>query len=887
MSTIIVDALSDNNISNQSDVNQRHIRKQWEKLAKHKARLVFLLKCRRQSLTPRFIMNRVSHLLEKYEKAPTQIKKQADALSHNLKQSILNMEISLCHTQIDVLLQTIFKDEEILHSNLGIKTSASIIEENEKLYKAELTTSNRNLDNKFKKLQQTQDHMEDVKFDDSFLKNLSGVEIPKDVETVLGLGPKFAITPKIPPIIDLASDVEFAIKTCIPKDEDKKKARGEALYSLTKFSRQNKKLNRIDKFLQTASSHARSFLKNNPEVMVSNSDKGGVVIISKKDDYKAKIRTLLEDLVAFTPLPKDPTTTVKNKVNNILDKLYKANIIADKLKKQLKSWNTIPPRLFGQLKFHKEGNPLRPIVSTINSAAYKMSRFLATILRKSFTPKYGIRNSHQFVRKMRNIQIKDGYILVSFDVINCFGTIPVDLALEIIERDFHLIEAHTPIGKEDFMAMLRICLKDANYFVYEGKYYRQNKGMFMGSSLAPILVERVVEDIIDRALKELDCTPDFWATYVDDHLTAVPKNLVKTLENKLNSIDPNVQFTTVEQSDEAQSIEFLDLTVFNRDGKMITKWFHKPIASNRLLNFHSKHPRNMIKNTAKSLIRRVLSLSHSSFHKENVDKIKVILGKNGFPAKIITQLVNEVFNSSHTSRRMKSYPFINDTTRLHNNISTCEPIANSTIINVSPPKIQTPATKERKRYAGLTYIPGITEKLSKQLKRVAPDLTIAPRPPSKVGQLFTDMKYKLPTDLQSFVVYKIPCKLCRNFYIGETIQNLCERCKQHQRDVNNREKKPHSTALVSHITRTKPPHEFDFEDKSILKKVRHRGMLKIHEVNQIIIYEDRAVNFKTDAEHVTPVFYNLIKREAKREIKRRHVHPPQHHHANIPQSAGE
>lgn len=604
--------------------------------------------------------------------------------------------------------------------------------------------------------------------------------------------------------------------------------------------------------------------------MVTNSDKGGVVIISKKEDYTTKIRLLLEDLEAFTPLTKDPTTTVKNKVNNLLDKLYRANVIADKLKKKLKSWNTIPPRLFGQLKYHKIGHPLRPIVSTINSAAYKMSRFLATILRKSFASKYGIKNSQKFIQKMRHIKIKDGHVLASFDVINCFGTIPVDLALEIIERDFHLIEEHTPIDKEDFMAMLRICLKDANYFMYDGKYYRQNKGMFMGSSLAPILVERVIEDIIDRALNEMNCTPDFWTTYVDDHLTSIPKDQVKTLENKLNSINPNVQFTTVEQTDDDQSIEFLDLTVYNRNGKMITKWFHKPIASNRLLNFHSKHPMNMIKNTAKSFIRRVLSLSHASFHKENIEKIKWILAKNSFPAKVITHLINEVFSSTLATRRMKSYPFINETTRLHNNVSTFEPDANSTVFN--GPLNATSGIKERKRYAGLTYIPGITE----QLKRAAPELTVAPSPPAKVGKMFSDMKDKLPIDLHSLVVYKIPCKLCRKFYIGETINNLCDRCKQHKNDVKNRDKKPYATALVSHVTKTNPPHEFDFDDKSILKKVRHRGVLKIHEVNQIVLHEDRAVNFKTDAEHITPVFYNLIKREGKRKtnIKRRHVHPP-------------
>lgn len=112
-----------------------------------------------------------------------------------------------------------------------------------------------------------------------------------------------------------------------------------------------------------------------------------------------------------------------------------------------------------------------------------------------------------------------GNVLVSFDVVNCFGKIPTKLAMMLIERDFHLIEDHTPIPKEEFMKMLDLCLNHANYFVYQGDFYKQNLGMFMGSSLAPILVERVIEEFVDKALKDLKLKPDFWATYVDDHLT--------------------------------------------------------------------------------------------------------------------------------------------------------------------------------------------------------------------------------------------------------------------------------------------------------------------------------------------------------------------------------
>lgn len=259
------------------------------------------------------------------------------------------------------------------------------------------------------------------------------MDIPIEIMTVLSLAQKFAINPLELPIIDLASDVELIIKSNVPK-EHQRATRGEALYTLTKFSRQNRKLNRIDKFLQKAANMARAFLKKHPEIMVSNSDKRGVVIMSKKVDYHNKIRAQLQDLEAFEPLNKDPTTTVKNKVNNFLEKFFKANEISQVIKKKLKSWNTIPPRLFGQIKFHKEGHPIRLIVSTIDSAAYKMSRYLATILRKSFKSKYGINNSKEFIKKVRKIQMKEGNILVSFDVVNCFGNIPVDPALELIEQ---------------------------------------------------------------------------------------------------------------------------------------------------------------------------------------------------------------------------------------------------------------------------------------------------------------------------------------------------------------------------------------------------------------------------------------------------------------------
>lgn len=194
------------------------------------------------------------------------------------------------------------------------------------------------------------------------------------------------------------------------------------------------------------------------------------------------------------------------------------------------------------------------------------------------------------------------------------------------------------------------------------------------------------------------------------------------------------------------------------------------------------------------------------------------------------------------------------------------PIANSTMcepkeisfkeMTLSPSPIY---PKRALGYAGITYMQGVSEIIKTQLQRHAPQLKVAFRPPCKVSQAFTNMKDKLENGQQSNIVYSIPCLQCGRSYIGETSRCLCERCDQHEKDVANIAKKPNKTALVRHVSTTN--HQFDFSRAKILRKVRTRGLLKIHEANNIILNESSVVNFKKDAKHVSPVVYNLIKKK--------------------------
>lgn len=353
---------------------------------------------------------------------------------------------------------------------------------------------------------------------------------------------------------------------------------------------------------------------------------------------------------------------------------------------------------------------------------------------------------------------------------------------------------------------------------------------------------------------------------------------------KLNSYNSHVQFT-MEVQKEDNSIDFLDTTVINEGETLKTKWFHKPIASNRLLNYYSKHPRNMILNTAKSFIKRVFTLSHASFHRDNNDTIKRILLKNNFPPKTVEKLIHQARQTMYEKRTggNSSYPFISQTSSREQtttanltNGSEGTPLANSTLADFTITPTSLPPKK--KLFAGMTYVPGLTEVVSKRIQKYVPELTIAPRAPNKVGNIFTNMKQKLRIGQCSCVVYSIPCGNCPRKYVGCTGNRLDDRTSQHKNDLKNMHKNNHKTALVFHAHKHK--HAFDFAGKTILRKVRKKRTLKIHEANHIILEGNSTVNFRKDAEHVSPVFYNLIKNNRK---KPRNANPSRGHQMNLDQ----
>ena len=230
-----------------------------------------------------------------------------------------------------------------------------------------------------------------------------------------------------------------------------------------------------------------------------------------------------------------------------------------------------PTKFYGLPKIHKESRPLRPIVSSIGSISYPSSRHLAEILGPLVgRSPHHIKNSQQFVNRIRNERVEEDETQLSYDVVSLFTSVPVDRASTIIHQRLitdDTLTDRTKISVENILALLRFVL-NTTYFIYNGTYYRQIHGAAMGSPVSPIVCNLYMEDLEQRAIDTALHPPAWWYRYVDDTHTKLKKLYVEEFTDHLNSLDPDIKFTS-ERPNSDNALPFLDcLTCVQPNGSL-------------------------------------------------------------------------------------------------------------------------------------------------------------------------------------------------------------------------------------------------------------------------------------------------------------------------------
>ena len=215
--------------------------------------------------------------------------------------------------------------------------------------------------------------------------NLSSKKLTDIQHATLEKGLNYAITPKSPPATPYIVATEQVIDRSRVTKDKADAIRSKVTQILQRKTKPQSNLSRQEWLgLQD--------IKKDQSIMVLAADKGRATVLLDRADYVNKANTLLQDSNTYSQLKKDSTDKIKRKVIETLSQIRNSGNMSNDTYFNLYTQLRIP-KFYGLPKIHKEGTPLRPIVDSINSVRYQISKKLATILTPLVGNEFHIKNS--------------------------------------------------------------------------------------------------------------------------------------------------------------------------------------------------------------------------------------------------------------------------------------------------------------------------------------------------------------------------------------------------------------------------------------------------------------------------------------------------------------
>jgi len=620
------------------------------------------------------------------------------------------------------------------------------------------------------------------KTDDGWFVNLSKKNIPEDVIRLLQLGEKFSL-----PLGGNDKDrITIDFIKCIEKNLLNEmevignSIRNQSVPIIKRIHNIKKNGNDNDKMLLRWLNCTKKFVKENPDILFTRADKGNATVAMDLSHYKNSMNDILSDPNTYIVIKKDPIKKLFSSMKSLLSGWLKNEYIDIRLYRKMLTTDGVLPRAYGLPKLHKKDYPLRVIISSLKSPLYELACFLHKTIKNSvMEADSSVGNSFNLVKELDGKLLEPGYTFASLDVISLFTNVPIEYAYDAIVRRWSLIERNTAVPMNEFMCAIRLVL-ESTFFAFDKTVYRQVFGTPMGSPLSPIIADLVLRDLERKAIEKLPISLPIYYRYVDDILLAAPTNQLENILTVFNSFHNRLQFTLEISSNDM--INFLDVTIFLDDRKIMFDRFEKATNTGRYINFHSQHPISHKRGIVYGLIDRILLLSHPSFHEKNIKNTVHILLNNCYPLPFIFATIN---------KRLKTLM----NRRLHNVKKKSEVLETT-----------------QKNFFTIPYLKSISESFLPVIKKHGYEIAFSV--PNTLNKFIKRGKDTIDRMSQNDCVYRIDCLDCDMSYVGQTKRRLCTRINEHLTDIN---KKNGLLSVVSNH-RLKYDHEMNWSEIAILDK---------------------------------------------------------------------
>ena len=481
-------------------------------------------------------------------------------------------------------------------------------------------------------------------------------------------------------------------------------------------------------------------------------------MIVDRTDYVNRMQDMVDDVTKFERVDvkagKDYNFMKKEKsaVDSLLAELVEKRSLSQAERDRLSPDGPNPARLYGLPKIHKplvDGLPkYRPIISQIGSPTYKLAKFLLGFVNPFTSNEYTVKDSFHFVSILDDKDHR--LVMASLDVESLFTNIPLDETIRIItDKVFGKKRKVSGISKHDFKRLLEISTK-GSVFYFNGHYYRQKDGVAMGSPLGPALANAFLAHHETIWLEEcpLAFAPIFYARYVDDIFVLVRSSEhVSKLSEYFSSKHPNIRFTY--ELENENTLPFLDVNVFRDAGKFSTTVHRKNTFSGVYSNFRSFMPDTYKRGLVSTLLYRAYMIcsSFQSLHDE-IERLKDIFSRNGYPCRLVDKCVLKFFN------------------KLYQKKDPVHTVPKKELTMIMP-------------FLGTTSFK-LKNELVRTFRKIVPfcNLKIVFKTNRRLSSFFP-FKDQIPKSLLSGVIYKYTCAECNLSYIGCTKRFWEKRLEEH------------------------------------------------------------------------------------------------------------
>ena len=367
-------------------------------------------------------------------------------------------------------------------------------------------------------------------------------------------------------------------------------------------------------------------LRDNEDIVIRRADKASSYVVLDRAAYLSKCEDILRDPSKFEPITRNPTTALKSKVNSLITAV---NAVSGDLKFDLIKGDYSPGYFYGNVKTHKQGSPLRPIISQIPTPTYSLAKKLNHLISPYIPSTYSLRSTDEFIDILRSSKPKG--IMASLDAESLFTNVPLVRTIDMILQYVYHHPALPPLKlpKDILKELLLACTTEAPFRCPEGNLYVQRDGVAMGSPLGILFAQAFMSNIEEIALRNQSVKPHIYCRYLDDIFVCVDNMYL--LEELRSSLQENSGLNFSVELNSNHRLPFLDVLVEATPEDFMTSVYRKPTNMGKCMNGEGECTDGYKKGVIRAYVRRAISISTSwqLLHAE-LHHLRQMLVNNGY-----------------------------------------------------------------------------------------------------------------------------------------------------------------------------------------------------------------------------------------------------------------